>query len=336
MRRALPVALLGLVAACDGCGEPREAEPTTPAEVEAEVAERDDAPPDEAPPEVPPEERPLATVVSGWDIGRPVEAETLEVFEESEAVVLDLRDGARITLDPGTVAAVGEEAPAQVILAHGALHAQLPPMGGSSRPSLRIGTPMGTLVLEASGEVYVVAAPDGRVVFFQLAGLGRVHDGETVEEQRPRVITLRPGSSLAGGATDPVEGVGNLEAARGLRADLESAGAEQAAAAELARRERALRATIDTARRERERGVELQRRQLRAAGAPDRQAAIQRELVAHSQVISRQRQVLRTRYERLRAVALLLDVDPDPALATRDDVRVLLGLQLPPAPDPQN
>jgi len=145
-RFASVLALLSALGGCDCAGS----EPATEPEPETPEAPPDTT--DESPhPEEPRGEPPLATVVSGWDRGREVQAEVLEVAADAEPLVLDLRDGARITLDPKTRAALGEEAPAQLYLAKGALHAQLPPMGGSSRPTLRIGTPAGTLALEGSG-----------------------------------------------------------------------------------------------------------------------------------------------------------------------------------------
>ena len=329
------IALLG--AGCDGgCSRDEQRRPETGAAPSPEApATVDEA----ADPDPEPEPESLARVVSGWDRGRAVDTETLEVPADGEPLVLDLRDGARITLDPGTVAALGEEAPAQVLLGKGALHAQLPPMGGSTRPSLRVGTPMGSLVIDASGESYVVVAPDGRVVFSQLAGLGRIYDGELDSRGRPTSLPLRPGRSLAGGASDPTEGPSNVSAARGLREPMAAGGRDAPQDSEVRRREQAVDRFADEVLRERERGQQLQRDRLGAAReAPDdRSADLQRQLIAHSQVVSRQREALRARYERLRSLGLLLGQDPDGA--RRERVRMLLGLTIPQpvdeAPSPQ-
>jgi hypothetical protein len=316
MRRA--VLLLSLFA-IGGC--PCDPDPETEPEVEV------DEPDPETEPESPhgelpePEEPPLARVVSGWDRGREIDTETIEVAEDAEPLVLDLRDGARVTLDPGTRAAVGEEAPAQVYLAEGALHTQLPPMGGSSRPELRVGTPAGTLVLEASGESYVIVAPDGRALFAQLAGLGRLYDGE-LDDERPSAIALRPGSSLVGGASDPTEGVGNVTAARLLREGFVNAGEDAPPARALDQRLEWLTAFMEAVQEERTRGQEIQRQRVIASqnGDAERGADLQRQLIAHSQVVSRQR---------ARSLALLAEPEPDPSEAVLPRVRTLLGLEIP-------
>lgn len=332
MGRLRAVLLLSLWAA-SGC--PSDPEPEGESQGESEVEPTQEAAPSPHTETLPePEEPPLATVVSGWDRGRTIEAETLEVAADAEPLVLDLRDGARVTLEPGTRAAIGEEAPAEVYLARGALHGQLPPMGGSSRPELRVGTPAGTLVIAASGESYVMVAPDGRALFAQLAGMGRVYDGGLDDEGRPSAVPLRPGRSLVGGATDATEGVGNVTAARALRVGfLEGGGGDEPPAGALDRRLEELSAFLDAVAEERSRGQEIQRQRVLAsqAGDSERGAELQRELIAHSQVVSRQRSALRARWERARSLALLTGPEPDPAEAIRPRVRTLLGLVIPTA-----
>ncbi len=204
-------------------------------------------------------------------------------------------------------------------------------MGGSSRPSLRIGAPAGTLVLDASGESYVVVAPDGRTLFAQLSGLGRVYDGALDDQERPAAIPLRPGRSLVGGATDTTEGVGNIELARALRTGFVEAGDDEPPSRTLDRRIEALSAFLDSVAEERTRGHEIQRQRVLAAqdGDAERGAELQRQLIAHSQVVSRQRAALRALWERARAVALLVEPEPDPSEELRSRVRTLLGLVIP-------
>lgn len=327
MGSRLAVLLLSL--ALGGCGEcsgtePREPELETPAPTPEDTSDEPHAAPTRGEP-------PLATVVSGWDRGRRIETEVLEVAPDAEPLVLDLREGGRITLDPGTRAAVGDEAPAEVFLAAGALHAQLPPMGGSSRPTLRIGTPAGTLALEASGETYLVVAPDGRTLYAQLAGLGRVYSGALDDEGRPIVIVLRPGRSLVGGAEEATEGVGTVTLARALRSGFVEAGDDAPPGDALDARLESLDTFADVVQAERTRGQEIQRQRVVASqeGDTERGAELQRELIAHSQVVSRQRDALRARWERARSLALLLEPDPDPSETARPRVRTLLGLEVP-------
>lgn len=326
-RLASVVALCWALGGCECNGSEAEPEPAAEAHPPEEGEPSPHAQPEE------PSEPPLATVVSGWDRGQRIGTELLEVAAGGEALVLDLRDGGRITLDPGSRAALGEEAPAQIYLAEGALHAQLPPMGGSSRPTLRVGTPAGTLALEASGESYVAVAPDARVLFAQLAGLGRVYDGELDDEGRPSVIVLRPGRALLGGATTATQGVGTLAEARLMRGGFLSGGGDAPPAEALAERLASLDAYADAVATERERGQELQRQRVRAsqAGEAERGAELQRELIAHSQVVSRQRAALRARWERARALAMNVGAEPDPSEAARSRVRALLGLVAPDA-----
>ncbi len=328
-RLATVVGLLWALGGCDCSSSELASEP----ERETPVPPDEDTTDENPHPEEPQGEPPLATVVSGWDRGREVETEVLEVAADAEPLVLDLRGGGRITLDPGTRAALGEEAPAQVYLAQGALHAQLPPMGGSSRPTLRLGTPAGTLALEGSGETYLVVAPDGRVLYAQLAGLGRVYDGELDDAGRPLVIPLRPGRSLVGGASDATEGVGQVGAARALRGGFEEAGEQSPPEGTLEPRIEWLNTFAESVAEERTRGQEIQRQRVLASrdGNEERGAELQRELIAHSQVVSRQRAALRARWERARSLALLTEAEPDPSEAVRGRVRVLLGLEIPSA-----
>lgn len=333
MKRLL---LAGLVCALGGC-DCSGTEPATEPEQETPEPPPVDTTDESPHPEEPRGEPPLGTVVSGWDRGRELLTELLEAAPDAEPLVIDLRDGARLTLDPGSRAALGEEAPAQVFLAEGAIHAQLPPMGGSSRPTLRLGTPAGTLALEGSGETYLVVAPDGRVLYAQLAGMGRVYDGELDEEGRPSVISLRPGSSLVGGASDPTEGVGQVGAARGLRSGFEEAGATELPEGSVQPKIEWLNAFAESVEEERTRGQEIQRQRVLAsqAGNTERGAELQRELIAHSQVVSRQRAALRARWERVRSLALLVGAEPDPSEAVRGQVRRLLGLEIPSVEPPE-
>ncbi|MEM9067446.1 MAG: hypothetical protein AAGE52_03040, partial [Myxococcota bacterium] len=124
-------------------------------------------------------EQPLVRIVRvGGGAGPLRPGQTLDANATLSAgvseIVMDLRDGARVELLPGSRARLGEEAPAQMLLAEGHLHAILPPMGNSPRPPLRIGTAAGTVEIGGSGDVWVTARPDGTAWVAVLGGRAAV------------------------------------------------------------------------------------------------------------------------------------------------------------------
>lgn len=252
--------------------------------------------------------------------------DTATIESGASALVLDLREGGRVTLQPETTARVGSEAPAQVILASGVLHAELPPEGGSARPPLRVGTPSGSVVIEGSGEVWVAA--NAAASTFVAALSGRVDAVSFDDAGTLRTITLQPGQSLVLGAAEPSDGPRDADAARAAcRLVIESASptlpAEDLESA-LAR----LLPDLEAAEAEVRRGEEL-RGGVRPDPGSSEAAARQRELVEHGRALILRRRSLLTRFEILRARALRAargSEGPDPSAQQRPRVRAALGL----------
>ncbi|MCU0675036.1 MAG: hypothetical protein MUE69_19875 [Myxococcota bacterium] len=252
--------------------------------------------------------------------------DTATIESGASALVLDLREGGRVTLQPQTTARVGSEAPAQVILASGVLHAELPPEGGSARPPLRVGTPSGSVVIEGSGEVWVAA--NAAASTFVAALSGRVDAVAFDDAGTLRTITLQPGQSLVLGAAEPSDGPRDADAARAAcRLVIESASptlpAEDLESA-LAR----LLPDLEAAEAEARRGEELQGG-VRPDPGSSEAAARQRALVEHGRALILRRRSLLTRFEILRARALRAARDsdgPDPSAQQRPRVRAALGL----------
>ncbi len=262
---------------------------------------------------------PLAHVASGRQRGRPIGPAT-ELRTGDAPMPLDLREGARVSLDPHSLARLDDESRAQVILAKGALHANLPPMGGSPRPPLRIGTPAASLEIGGSGEAFVVAFPDGSAWFAMLSGSGHVWTGEGER------VLLTPGRAVAGGASETTEGPANLDAARAIAATLPAADADPEVdlmPPAVAR----LDAAITAGTQVRDQGANLQRRHSQAVSAMSGEAsAVMQEIVAHTRALESVRGTLLVAYERARARALLSGASPDPTAVRRPRVRAILGL----------
>jgi len=252
--------------------------------------------------------------------------DTATIETGASALVLDLREGGRVTLQPETMARVGAEAPAQMILASGVLHAELPPEGGSARPPLRIGTPSGSVVIAGSGEVWVAANAATRT--FVAALSGRVDAVSFDDAGALRTVELQPGQSLVLGATEPSDGPRDADAARAAcRMVIESASpthpVEDLQPA-LAR----LLPDLEAAEAEVRRGEELQGG-VRPDPGSSEAAARQRALVEHGRALMLRRRSLLTRFEILRARALRAargNEGPDPSAQQRPRVRAALGL----------
>jgi hypothetical protein len=124
---------------------------------------------------------------------------------EAAELSLDLVNGARVKLEPGSRAWLLDAEPATLLLIEGALHAQLPPQGSAAgRPALRIATADYAVEIPASGELWLSrpAANGGKTArpayFAQLSGTA---DLEYVANgPQPGLITqqLVPGQSWVG------------------------------------------------------------------------------------------------------------------------------------------
>ncbi len=252
--------------------------------------------------------------------------DTATIESGASALVLDLREGGRVTLQPETTARVGSEAPAQVILASGVLHAELPPEGGSARPPLRVGTPSGSVVIEGSGEVWVAA--NAAASTFVAALSGRIDAVAFDDAGELRTITLQPGQSLVLGAAEPSDGPRDADAARAAcRLVIESA-SPTLPANDLETALARLLPDLEAAEAEARRGEELQGG-VRPDPGSSEAAARQRALVEHGRALILRRRSLLTRFEILRARALRAardGEDPDPSAQQRPRVRAALGL----------
>jgi len=253
--------------------------------------------------------------------GQRIEANTT-IETGLQGLVLDLREGARVEVAPGSEARIGEEARAQVVVAEGQVGGELPPQGSSPRPPLRIATPSGTIEIGGSGKVWVLVRPDGAAWLAVTGGQARVLRGDDDEEP----LLLRPGRAVVIGQ-EPTQGPETQEAARAAAEALRDDDAtppEDALEEAMA----ALTEALTAAEAVLARGEELQQQHRQAVSAMAPNASeLQREIVGHAQALSRARGLLRTRFERARAWSLLVDADPEPTGPVRQRVRAALGLE---------
>lgn len=290
--------------------------------VESEEAEEVEVVVPEVQAEEQPTPNPLARVSSGTHRGRAIGPTT--VLDSGGAILsLDLREGARVSLEPSTRARLDDEARAQVVLAEGALHAVLPPMGGSPRPPLRIGTAAGTVEITGSGECFVLALADGSAWVAALAGQAKVHAGAVDAEP----LLLTPGHAVVISASETTTGLGDLDAARAVAATLVQGVVALEGEGEIEARLAALDAAITVATGARAETGALQDRHAAAVSAMSAEARTHMQgLIAHSRELERIRGELLTAYERARAYALLVRASPDPTAIRRPRVRSALGL----------
>ncbi|MEO0326633.1 MAG: hypothetical protein AAF447_27055, partial [Myxococcota bacterium] len=231
-------------------------------------------------------------------------------------VVVDLGRAGRVTLGPESLARFDGPEPAVVLLARGQAHAARPPQGNGPRTPLRLGTPAGTLVLESSGEAFVLALADGRGWVAQLAGLGRARTGAEATEAesagRPATVELTPGRALVLGADASLEGPVTLAAAEGAAAPRAQGSGSPPASAVVARTrgaDRAVDTLLEAASRLAEEGARLTRMQQSYVEDDRRELAqsLQPVLVRHSQSLGRLRERLRVRAERAGTLHLLAE-----------------------------
>ncbi len=266
------------------------------------------------------------------------------------ALVLELRDGGRVSLEPRTMARLGQEAPAQIILGAGIAHVQQLPEGGSTRAPLRIATAAGSVVIEDAGEVWVATAPTGRTFATTLRGRATAEDFN--ETGAVRAIEIPAGRSLFLGDEATTQGPSDADGARATArhvlddaAQIEAArpldGASPTEAAraldgewptETARALDAARAALFSA-------LEAVEAEARTPAVPHANAppsagsaeATQRPRASlELGVPLRSRRRLLLRYERLRALSLVASGQghrDDPSAILRPRVRAALGLE---------
>jgi hypothetical protein len=249
------------------------------------------------------------------------------------AADVDVREGARFSLEPGSDMRVGDVGPARVLLVTGAVHIANPPEDGP-RAVLRVATPEASLAITGPGEAYLVAHPSGTTVLMVLSGMFAVSTGETDARGRLREMDLTPGRAvvIAQRMSEPVEGPTRLDTARIDAAALLAASTP----VDEARRRHDLGTSISrldealgTLEAEGRHGGELTEAHRAAVTAanPTESMRLQGELVAHSAQLFRLREVATSRWERLRVIAMTVagPVEPDPIEVRADRVRGLLG-----------
>lgn len=246
---------------------------------------------------------------------------------------IDVREGARLSLEPNTDLRINDVGPARALLVAGAIHLANPPEDGP-RAILRIATPEASIAISGPGEAYIVAHPSGTTVVMVLSGGFTVSTGETDARGRLREIDLGTGRTVivAQRMSEPVDGPQRLDEARVNSAALLAAGVavdderrRHDLGIAIGRLDEALGALEAEARR----GAELTdlHRAAVAAADPTESMRLQGELVAHSTQLYRLREVATGRWERLRVGALTVTtpLEPDPVLVRTDRVRGLLG-----------
>lgn len=272
------------------------------------------------PHEAAPQRDALARVALGGERGRAFESGAV-LSAGSSAIALDLREGARVSVEPGAVVRLLDETQAQIAVAIGLVHVVLPPMGSSPRPPLRVGTPSGTLRVNGSGDAWALVFPDGRAWFAVTGGMAEVL---VQREEGTESIGVHAGQALVAGATEPTAGPVGEEAAQAAAALLLS-GAEDGMPSEaildetVSELDEAIRSTSDDYAR----GEVLQRAHREAVESGDGHEALQ-AIVRFSQETQVRRDALLLVYERTRSLALRRGVTPDPGAVRRLAVRSAL------------
>lgn len=246
-------------------------------------------------------------------------------------VVVDFREGGRVTAGHGSRLRVGGEARSQALLGQGTALGTLAPQGNSPRAPLRIGLPAGSVEIEGSGNVFVAALPDGNAWVAVLSGACQVSAGATDEAGHLVRRSLHTGQALVLGPAEvePTAAPGRLEQVQAMAAQL--IGGMEARSAVEARAALGVAATaydraaahLDT---EVARGAQLAERHRREARGSDAATALQRALVDHSRALLRLRAIALVRFELLEALSMSQDAEPEPIEERRAPLRVLLGL----------
>lgn len=221
--------------------------------------------------------------------------------------VIDLRDDARVTVFGDTVAELGRDGPATLVLARGAALAMLAPAGNSFRPPLRVATPEAIIDIGASGQVFVDVHSSGATWITVLSGDATVTRGERTEQGAMISRALAPARAMvvAGQLLDTVPGPATLASARAVPASLWRGRAPEADPAGRAADLVALDAALDAYAAQKARARELADQQ-RAAARISRTAAadVQREIVAQSGDLYRTRTAALMLWDRATARAL--------------------------------
>lgn len=325
MKRTLRVLLACAMALCLGTGCGDDGDASQPEESESEASEtpepsRGHQAGTPNPHEAAPQRDALARVALGGERGRAFDSGAV-IVAGTTAIALDLREGARVSVEPGAQVRLLDEAPAQIAVAEGLVHVVLPPMGSSPRPPLRVGTPSGTLRVNGSGDAWALVFPDGRAWFAVTGGMAEVL---VQREEGTESIGLHAGQALVAGAAEPTAGPVGEAAARAAAAVLRSGASgempnEATLEAAIAELDEAIRSTSEDFAR----GEVLQRAHQEATESGNGHEALQ-AIVRFSQETQVRRDALLLVYERARSLALRRGVTPDPGSLRRRDVRTAL------------
>jgi len=238
--------------------------------------------------------------------------ELLETDEHAH-VAVDLVREVRVEIGAGAELRRGAVGEAELFLHRGTLRGTLPPVGGGSRPPLRVGTPAGTVVVPGAGDVLIAALPSGDTwvaVFSGAAVLSRGEFQGEAGERRTEGTRLLEGSAALLGRTavaEPTEAPERVEAGWAAAGQLIEAapgitGASRRGAAEAAGARFDEAAAWLVAERTLGRTLADQQRSLMETD-PEGARALTRDIVAHSQRLIRLKVIVLGRYEQAAAAA---------------------------------
>ncbi len=181
--------------------------PASPRQAEAPEHPRDAAPAAEAPPPAAARRAQyrIARVTGGADHETLPLGTRFRVPADSE-LDLDLVNGARVKLEPGSRAWLLNVEPATLVLLEGALHAQLPPQGSAAgRPTLRIATADYVAEIAVSGEFWLArpaaksgATPARPAYFAQLSGTAELERPASEPDPALQIQKLMAGHAWSG------------------------------------------------------------------------------------------------------------------------------------------
>lgn len=217
--------VIALVAACSRDGGQHESSTSegvtlrdavsareAPRSASSPVHAREDAPPAEPPPPAAARrvQFRVARATGGAQHERLPLGARFQVPADSE-LSLDLVNGARLKLEPGTRAWLLDAEPATLVLLEGSLHAQLPPQGSAAgRPTLRVATADYVVEVPVSGEFWLArpAAKSGGMparpaYFSQLSGSAELERAPSESDPALRRQQLIAGHAWSGPTPPP-------------------------------------------------------------------------------------------------------------------------------------
>jgi hypothetical protein len=239
------------------------------------------------------------------------EAGSVVRTEADGKVVVDLAREMRIEVGGSSQVTRGELRDTELFLHRGAIRADLPPVGGSSRPPLRVGTPAGVVSVGGAANLLIAVLPSGDVWTVAFSGAAELTRGEVRGDEGERRISKTPllegearllGRGSIAEATEAPDRVQGGWAAAAQLAE----GTTALPAAQVQRLAEGARQRFDEAAgwlaAELERGAALAAEQREIAQSdPERARELTREIVVHSQRRSRLKQIALSRWEHLAA-----------------------------------